>query len=944
MIKKNSRFLGIILSICIILSLVFIPANSAMAAVSGLSGSGTKASPYLIDTASDFLEMAENYGQIGSNGNYVYFLQTADINLGNSYAGTDAYSSSKQQSYLVYNGAGHSITASLSKNTQYCSLFPYTYGVVMNTNFIVSSTGTQNSNFQVIRTFGTNGNALSSLLVNCSFDYSNNVATTFNGIAYSFYGTAYRLYVKNSDSQYIYSTVTGINNEVYNDSYTFSAGQGGAVNNGSSATPGTARTNKDNATLVEKFNRRAAGNSATVAVSAINTFLNLSGSAAAYTEADIKDWQLSEGNLSVGKNDGGIPDESESGQVSDLSVEYEFAGENKDVAGYAQGTVTIIPGENSYSSGYYKLFWATDSALLQNYSEIATLNITGSTVTYTMVKGMAIPKDATKLVVFECLSSDQNVFDFQSGIKFDIPEKKRFIKNEVELKFASVSDVHVNYSDYGGPQKWTAALNYYNNLDMDLVVISGDMTNSSLTSEYEIYKNASLASDYPYSRIYEGVGNHDSQNDSIFASYTSGGNAYETESGPYAEVHPYDNSPYYYIIAPSKVEGGKNNLFIFMAQDLLTSTSNTASQDNFSNEQIAWLSNMLATFAAREDYNVFVVQHALIKDFSAGDRLNGKGKYSEPMIANASFPNNLRFKQLMCTYTDVVWMSGHTHLSFAEMVNYVDTDENGDPAARMIHNSSVSQPRGYTNSSSISYNNNGKTTYSTGSEGYSVYVYNSDIVYCGTNLTTGKIIPTACYIMSTNSSHVWRQSSVIDPTYTSEGLKKYTCGHCTETKDEVIPKLIWVSSDNKVLVGTDNGNDVFVDKSVISAKVQLPYRISSSDSKTSIRLLSTVSTLDLQAAGFMVSVEIEKGVWKDLPMPEQTGVYSKVFAGDRGVTPVEVSGCQDSAYIFCIEISNIAKNYFNKNIKITPFWRTQQGITVAGDARTITVNSLMGIA
>ncbi len=82
-------------------------------------------------------------------------------------------------------------------------------------------------------------------------------------------------------------------------------------------------------------------------------------------------------------------------------------------------------------------------------------------------------------------------------------------------------------------------------------------------------------------------------------------------------------------------------------------------------------------------------------------------------------------------------MTGHSHIAYSEQVNY--SDENGT-ACRMIHNSSVSQPRVYNAAGTEIVYGNG------GSEGYVVNVYDDYILYNGTNLKTKKKVPVACYM------------------------------------------------------------------------------------------------------------------------------------------------------------------------------------------------------
>ncbi|MGN1081626.1 MAG: metallophosphoesterase family protein, partial [Acutalibacteraceae bacterium] len=417
-------------------------------------------------------------------------------------------------------------------------------------------------------------------------------------------------------------------------------------------------------------------------------------------------------------------------EIDDKAViSYTFTGDNADNAGFAEGTIAVTPSSASALNGNYEVYFADDNGILDGYESVFTSAVTGSTVTFKMGEGTMIPAAATKIVLFNSLITDKSLKNAISY--YEIPAYKRITTGDVRRTFASVSDVHVNYDDngYGASEKWTAALNFFNKNGMDYVIVSGDMTGTGTETEYQRYVNASLSSDYPFENIYEARGNHDSTQNENFLKYTSG-------SG---EVRPYENSPYYYVLLDEN-GGAKDDLFIFMAQEL-SATGGTSTTDNFSDAQLDWVENLLKNYSGTNT-NIFLVEHSMIRNFGPGDKYDGA--YSEPMYFADQFSGNMRFKSLLTEYKEVIMMSGHTHLSLYEHYNY--SDENGN-AARMIHNGSTSQPRSYTASGTISYNSEGKTTETYGSEGYLVYVYDDYVCYIGCNLSEGKIIPSASYII-----------------------------------------------------------------------------------------------------------------------------------------------------------------------------------------------------
>ncbi len=418
-------------------------------------------------------------------------------------------------------------------------------------------------------------------------------------------------------------------------------------------------------------------------------------------------------------------------EVDDIvKVKYTLSKQASDNAGYAEGSITIKPKKNGTQSGFYLIYFAKDGRPLDGYEPIATAKISGKLVVVKLPYGMFMPYEATEIVVYESATDTvDNLKNATLVATVKIPESKSLNLGKSYYSFASVSDVHMNYNDYGASDKWTKALNFFAQKRVNSVVVSGDMTGDGYMNEYDAYIKAINNSNFPANKIYEARGNHDSQNNGLFLKYTSGNN----------EIRPFENSPYFYILEKSS-GNHKDNLFIFMAQEL-SSTSNTHAQDNFSDEQMDWLEGLLKQYSDKNT-NIYIVEHAVIRNFGPGDRYDGA--YVQPLNFSDQFKNNMRFKSILTTYKNVILMTGHTHLSLYDLLNY--SDENG-AAARMIHNSSVAQPRSYTADGTISYDSEGKTTYAKGSEGYIVEVYDSHIVYIGYNLTTGKIIPRACYIL-----------------------------------------------------------------------------------------------------------------------------------------------------------------------------------------------------
>ncbi len=313
-------------------------------------------------------------------------------------------------------------------------------------------------------------------------------------------------------------------------------------------------------------------------------------------------------------------------------IEYTFCGDEAALPGYAEGIVKIVP-PSSYS--YCHLYWADDVKVLDGYEKIATIKInSASSVEFTMPENMIIPYGAKNLAVF--FSDGELLFStgLYNAVLYEIPEEKRFVKGNEEMTFASVSDIHVNYSQ--GPELWTKALDYFNELDLEMVVVSGDATNEGSAAEYTKYNDSIAASQYPAEKIYTARGNHDSQQNANYITYTSRDDM----------VRPFENSPWFYVLKKGD-EGEKDNLFIFLAQELDWGISNTPGEDNFSAEQLDWFEGVLKQFAGTNT-NIFIAEHAYFHNWGPGDRYDGI--YVQPMKINDAYTGNMRFQRLLMEY------------------------------------------------------------------------------------------------------------------------------------------------------------------------------------------------------------------------------------------------------------------------------------------------------
>lgn len=424
------------------------------------------------------------------------------------------------------------------------------------------------------------------------------------------------------------------------------------------------------------------------------------------------------------------------------TVTIKFTGDEAGKAGFAQSTVTIFPGDNAATSGYYLIYYTDGNKTLSEYDEIGSVAITGTRAVLEIKDGAMIPENAKGIAVFE--SSTRFVNDAPSlstaVAKAEIPAAKRITLGTPDTKFGAVSDVHMNYEGYsrGAYAKWANALEFFSNWGAEHIIVTGDMTgdrgeNPDLEAQYSKYLEILNASSFPSDKVYEGIGNHgNTPADAYLMDAYLGGSD---------EIHPFKNSPYYHVLIKGDADE-RDNLYIFMQQEI-TAAGHSASYDNFSKAQIDWLEKLLVQYGNTET-NIFITEHSPFLNYGAGDKKNGG--YTTSVTFNESFTQTMRLKALLSTYKNAVVMSGHTHVSLYDNVNY--SDEYNE-FARTVHVGSTCQPCGYGGTSTYTRNTDGRYDVSTtyGSEAYTVEVYSDYIVYTGYNLSTGKKIPAACIIM-----------------------------------------------------------------------------------------------------------------------------------------------------------------------------------------------------
>ena len=248
-------------------------------------------------------------------------------------------------------------------------------------------------------------------------------------------------------------------------------------------------------------------------------------------------------------------------------------------------------------------------------------------------------------------------------------------------KFGLLSDTHVD-----GDGTDTAlsisdlnnAIQFLNNENCEFIANCGDVTENGRIEDYTALKSCLNTSTIPNYCV---RGNHD---------LTDG----------YNEATGCEDD---YTVTQN------NDLFIFLSPS--TTSGNTS---GLTDAKLDWLENLLTTNANKR---VFLIYHFFINN-TAGNASN-----LDDGGLNCTSGVTLRFKNMIESYSNLIFCNGHSHLRFSLQ----DLDPNANyyheqGKCYYVHVPSASRPRGDNGSG-------GTTDIYSGSEGYLVEVYANKVLF-----------------------------------------------------------------------------------------------------------------------------------------------------------------------------------------------------------------------
>jgi len=174
-----------------------------------------------------------------------------------------------------------------------------------------------------------------------------------------------------------------------------------------------------------------------------------------------------------------------------------------------------------------------------------------------------------------------------------------------------------------------------------------------------------------------------------------------------------------------------------------------------------------------------------------------------------------------------------------------------------------------------------------------------------------------------------KNSGHVAPTYGKNGAYVFAGWYKDSACEEVY-------SDIKT--DTTNVYAKFVATQILSVKAQLQKDTTSKSSKTNLRLVSSVDSLNYHSVGF----EVYYNGSKEPIVVKSSTVYKRIVASessgvDYNYNPKVVDTA--SEYFVTTTLLNINSNNFDKSFFIKPYWKTLDGTTVYGEGKFITVNN-----
>ncbi|MBO4327238.1 MAG: metallophosphoesterase [Clostridia bacterium] len=391
------------------------------------------------------------------------------------------------------------------------------------------------------------------------------------------------------------------------------------------------------------------------------------------------------------------------GPKAPISAEYTPAG-----SGFGGGILTVKLSEDSGASGI-RPFWANESGILSDYTNLPDFKVKNGSASYTFDDSMIIPAEATQLWVYSVGALGKRS---EECFRIDLPAGSGFADpGAASVEFQVVSDIHIttdrNHEHNTHFAQVLKDISENSKKSIGLFVV-GDMANTGDEEEYRIMSEMQKAQKGAPA-LFLAIGNHDLYNGSM-----------EEKSALFLKY--------------ASLPGGKHPMsvhydfwlsgfhFIFLGNDDLVNGVDTTLDP----ETLEWLRKTLDD-RRDETRPVFLFIHQSLYNTVAGS-LPGQGW-------NGVHDENA-FRELLCSYPEVIMFNGHSHWTMDSESNIFR--QGGYPTILNTASTAYLWTSYYITEGEFLY----------GSQGYYVSIYDDKIIIRGRDFVTGQWIAAAQYCLS----------------------------------------------------------------------------------------------------------------------------------------------------------------------------------------------------
>lgn len=425
-----------------------------------------------------------------------------------------------------------------------------------------------------------------------------------------------------------------------------------------------------------------------------------------------------------------LPEQSD--YFVDTTVSY-----HNEQAGSADALITL----SANADGVYELYWGNEKGKkLQrqvdgntyDYSRFAEIEVLLGEGKLDLPDFTAIPYGAEYILVCR----DDIVVD-----RLAIEDHKVTPETESSYSFGVISDLHFNRYDMedGADVAETTfgrSLQFFDEFGVSIVAMPGDISTDGEVEAFQTFNRIAGEFDFP---VYTCTGNHDLHEKYRLENWQAYMNAGVYGAEKKDGVLNVSDNGLDFVYSADDTAG---DVYIFLSQ----TSNNYGMLFNalLTDAQLDWLAEQLETY---KENRVYLFFHTFLNApggnplMGAGNLVNDLG-WSYPLFYTPGASDEVRFRNLLREYDNVVFFSGHSHWAYHmqslnEHLNVADYDEGG---ATYVHVSSVSSPR-TTDGFQILWSGNDPGM----SEGYLAEVYEDYILLYGCDFVNSELLAYAVY-------------------------------------------------------------------------------------------------------------------------------------------------------------------------------------------------------